>query len=340
MKNWLNNDTASDGIVINTSMSFGRNFVHSKFTDKLKDDEARNNITSVYNIVSNKIKDDIKLIRLSELDKDAMKVYRDKQIIDDSLIQRKDKAAFIVNNNETLSVMINEEENLRIQCTVDEIDLENQFEYINKIDDYIGEDMSYAFSNEYGYISSNPINLGTGMKVSVLLHLPGLSASKEIKEISGQLKKAGVIVEGAYGEKSKPIGHMYRIYNKSLIGENEKQIINNMEEAVYNIISDEKEYRHTMLLNNRQEIEDRIFRAYGILTNARILKQDEALELLSDLRLGSEFGLLNINKKVLNNILVKSQDSFINFQIGAEKEELDKDIIRAKVVRELLNEER
>ncbi|MDD6793891.1 MAG: ATP--guanido phosphotransferase [Clostridiaceae bacterium] len=338
MRNWMESELDPSDIVINTSMSLGRNFNDNKFTDKMKDDEARSYVDNIFNIISNKLyDDDLELIKLWEIDANNIEMYKDMQIINNKLIERKDKSAFIVNKNQTLSIMINEEENLRIQCIVDGLNFENIYEYINKVDDYIGKDMSYAFSDRYGYISSNPANLGTGFKVCAILHLPGITKSGEMENVDKSLNEAGIVIEGLYGERLNSTGNIYKIYNKPSICSNEKQIIESMRDTIYDIISAEKKCREIMLLEHKYQLEDKIYRAYGILKNARILKEKEALELLSDIKLGSELGFLNINKRILNYIMVKTKDSFINTKNNLEANDFDIDIERAKVMRTLLD---
>jgi len=338
MKNWIDSQASPQDIIINSSIILCRNFEKDKFTDKMKLEDARDNVDRVFKILCNKAEDEeFNLIKLWEDENESSKTYRDKHIISEELLKRKDRGAFIVNKNETLSVMINEEDNIRIQCMVDGLNLEDIYKYINRIDDYIENDMAYAFHGDYGYLTASPSNIGTGMKATVAMHLPALTISQEIPNILNGLNRVGMTIDGMYGERLRADGNMYQIANQITLGVNEEEIIENLKGVVFNIVSEEKKYREIFLAEHKYEVEDKVFRSYGILKNARLLKSKEALELLSYIRLGVELGLLDIDKKILNNILISSRNSRVmkNLQIGANSTE--QNLERANITRKLLS---
>ena len=338
MKNWIDSQVSPQDIIINSSINLCRNFKKNKFTDKMKCEEARENVDIVFKILCDKAQDEeFKLIKLWEDENKSSKTYRDKHIISEELLKRKDRGAFIVNKNETLSVMINEEDNIRIQCIVDGLNLHDIYKYINKFDDYIEEDIAYAFHGDYGYLSASPSNIGTGMKATVAMHLPALTISQEIPNILNGLNRVGMTINGMYGERLKSDGNMYHISNQITLGVKEDEIIENLKGVVFNIASEEKKYREIFLAEHKYEVEDKIFRSYGILKNAKILKSKETLELLSYIRFGVELGLLDIDKKILNNILISSRTSLVmkNLQSGASS--IEQNLERANIVKELLS---
>lgn len=337
MKNWIDSEVDAEEIVISSKVCIARNFYNFLFTDKMKTDEARNNVDKIFEILSDKMKDEeLILIKLWEQDIDSSKIYLEKHLISEGLIKRRDRSAVIINKNETLSVMINEEDNLRIQCIVDGLDLKNAYNYINNIDDYIEEVIPYAFDENLGYLTASPTNVGTGLKASVMIHLPALTISEEISNILNGLNKVGINIEGLYLESSKAWGNIYQISNQVTLGVKELETIGNLEGIVNNIINEEKKFRDLVDDEYKYELEDKIFRSYGIMKNAKLIKPKEVLDLLSYLRLGVEMGLLNINKKVLNNLLIDTRNSVIQRSLPKGTNSVEQDIYRANIVKERL----
>lgn len=339
MKNWIDSQVSPQDVIISSSIILCRNFEKNKFTDKMKCEEARDDVDRVFKVLCDKTQDEeLNLIKLWEDENESSKIYMDKHIISEELLKRKDRGAFIINKNETLSVMINEEDNLRIQCMVDGLKLEDMYKYINIIDDYIEEDMAYAFHGDYGYLTASPSNIGTGMKATIAMHLPALTISQEIPNILNGLNRVGMTINGMYGERLRADGNMYNISNQITLGVKEEEIIENLKGVVFNIASEEKKYREIFLSEHKYEVEDKIFRSYGILKNAKMLKSKETLELLSYIRFGVELGLLDIDKKILNNILINSRKSLVmkNLQVGATV--IEQNLERANIVKKLLSQ--
>ena len=196
--------------------------------------------------------------------------------------------------------------------------------------------MKYAFHPDYGYLTASPNNLGTGLKATVILHLPALTVNEQIKSIAKGLNQVGMSITGMYNEMNQVYGNLYLVSNQITLGVKEEELVNNLESVVFNIISEEKKYREVMITKYNTEIEDRVLRAKAILKNARMLNSKEILDLLSNVRLGVELGIINIEKKVLNNILILTRDSVIEGKLGNSASSRDKNIERAKIVSELL----
>jgi protein arginine kinase len=337
MKNWIDSEVAAEEIVISSKVCLARNFYNCLFTDKMKTEEARENVDKIFEVLCNKMdKEELTLIKLWEHDIDFLKVYLERHLISEGLIKRRDRSAFIINQDETLSVMINEEDNLRIQCITDGLDLVNAYNYVNKIDDFIEEVMGYAFDENLGYLTATPSNVGTGLKASAMIHLPVLSINQEIPNILNGLNKVGMNIDGLYLEGSKALGNIYQISNQVTLGLKETEIIGNLEGIVYNIINEEKKFREVVDDKYKYELEDKIFRAYGIMKNAKLIKAKEVLELLSYLRLGTEMSLLYIEKKVLNKLLIDTRSCIIQRSLQKGTDTMDQDIYRANIVKERL----
>ena len=302
MRNWINSEANPEDIVLCSSVKLARNFKDSKFTDKLKLEESQENISRVYDILSKQSKEgNFKLIKLWEQDYNYARGFVEKKLISNKLLDRREKSGFILNEENTISVMINEEDNLGIKCISDDLNLREEFKVVDEIDDIIEEKIQYAFNQDYGYLTASLNNVGTGLKATTILHLPALTMNEEIKNITTGLNQVGMSISGMYNESNQVYGNLYLISNQVSLGVKEEELVNNVESVVFNIINEEKKYREIMITKYNKETEDKVFRAQAILKSARMLNSKETLDLLSNVRLGVELGIVNIEKKVLNN---------------------------------------
>lgn len=337
MRNWINSEANPEDIVLCSSVKLARNFKDSKFTDKLKLEESQENISRVYDILSKQSKEgNLKLIKLWEQDYNYARGFVEKKLISNKLLDRREKSGFILNEENTISVMINEEDNLGIKCIADGLNLREEFKVVDEIDDIIEEKIQYAFNQDYGYLTASLNNVGTGLKATTILHLPALTMNEEIKNITTGLNQVGMSISGMYNESNQVYGNLYLISNQVSLGVKEEELVNNVESVVFNIINEEKKYREIMITKYNKETEDKVFRAQAILKSARMLNSKETLDLLSNVRLGVELGIVNIEKKVLNNILILTRDAILESKLGANTSIRDKNIERAKIVNELL----
>lgn len=334
ISNWINSNSIEDGIIINSKVKIFRNIQGYKFPVNLETEEGRRLSEKVINILLDNV-DGLKTINLWK-DKEELDIYKEKGIITNSLLKNSDFSSFAINNDETFSVMINEKEHLGLQSVSNGNNLEEMYEYVNKIDDLIEDKLTYSFDNNIGYLTSDVSNIGTGLKTAVMVHLPVLSTNDEIANLLRGLNRAGISIEGMYGERGKSYGNIYIVSNEITLGVTEEEIINTLQNVIKNIVNEENRAREQMIAECNKELEDRIFRAYGILKNARILKWIEGLNLLSDLRLGVELSLLNINKDKLNKAIILTRDSILRGNVQDKISYRDLNIERAKVVRKLL----
>ena len=337
MINWINSEANPKDIVLCSSVQLSRNFKNSKFTDKLKIEEAQENVFKVYDILSGGLEDsNLELIKLWEQDHNYSKGFIEEKLISNKLLNRREKSGFVLNKHKTISIMINEEDNLVIKCISDGLNLQEEYRMADKIDDIIEKNIQYAFHQDYGYLTASPSNVGTGLKATAILHLPALTVNQEIKSIVKGLNQVGMSISGMYNEMNEVYGNLYLVSNQVSLGVKEEEIVNNLESVVFNIISEEKKYREIMTTKYNNEIEDRVFRAEAILKSARLINSKEILDLSSNVRLGVELGILKIEKKVLNNILIFTRDSFIESRLANNANSREKDTERARIVSELL----
>lgn len=242
----------------------------------------------------------------------------------------------LLDRKHNVSVMINEEDHLRIQVLGRGEKLATLYETASEIDDALDEKLHFAFSEKLGYLTHCPTNLGTGLRASVMMHLPALHESGLINKIINTVSQVGLTVRGMYGEGSEPAGCVYQGSNQITLGISEKDTIERLEDIVRQIARNEAALREKMLENI--SIEDRVFRSYGIAREARIMSSQEFMKLMSDIRLGIEGGLLNLDTKVLDELCIKVQPYTLMLYGGEGMEIRQRDIKRAEIVRDKLKE--
>ncbi|MEO0088548.1 MAG: protein arginine kinase [candidate division WOR-3 bacterium] len=262
----------------------------------------------------------------------------ERHLISPDFVLSKNRRGLFVDKEEKVSIMINEEDHLRLQIIEAGFCLDEIFVKINELDDRLEKELPYAFSEKFGFLTACPTNLGTGMRASVMLHLPGLLLTNEIEKAIKAARSIGFLVRGIYGEGTKTIGSYFQISNQFTIGMKEEEIIESTKNLVTEIINYERKARDYLLKNLKKEIEDRVWRAYGILTNARLLSSEEAINLLSTLRLGvcleiiDKVSLLTIN---ILTLLVKRANLMFYLRKKDLTEE-ERDYERALLVKKFL----
>ncbi|NMF06893.1 protein arginine kinase [Clostridium beijerinckii] len=336
MNSW-EDDKERLGVVLSSKVLLARNFSNLPFPNKLNYIKGRENGKEVYNVLKNELdNEEITLYEIWNTKEEFSKQYLERDLISKELLKNSDKGSFILNKEENLSIMINEKDHINLQCISDGLKLEEIFERATVIDDKIEENFDYAFDETLGYLTASPENIGTGMKASVVLHLPALSMSEEISNISKKLGKLGISIKGVHLDGTKVFGNLYRIFNKVSLGLTEENIINKLKEAVWSIIIEENKFREILLSKCRHELEDKIYRAYGILKYAMILDFKESIELLSNVRLGAELSIINIDKGKLDKLFILITNSSLQNYLKKSLDDKEIKYERAKLVKEIL----
>ncbi|WP_026888026.1 protein arginine kinase [Clostridium beijerinckii] len=335
MNSW-EHDEERLGMVLSSKVLLARNFSNLPFPNKLNYIKGRENGKDVYNVLKNELDEEITLHEIWNTKEEFSKQYLERDLISKELLKNSDKGSFILNKEENISIMINEKDHINLQCISDGLKLEEIFERATSIDDKIEKNFDYAFDETWGYLTSSPENIGTGMKASVVIHLPALSMSEEINNMSKKLGKIGIAIRGIHLDGTKVFGSLYRIYNKVSLGLTEENIINKLKEAVWSIIIEENKFREILLNKCRYELEDKIYRAYGILKYAMILDFKESIELLSNVRLGAELSIINIDKGKLDKLFILITNSSLQNYLGKSLDDKESKYERAKLVKEIL----
>jgi protein arginine kinase len=233
--------------------------------------------------------------------------------------------------------MVNEEDHLRIQALASGLEIQKAMRIAENLDAKLGETLSYDYNNDYGFLTACPTNCGTGMRASVLIHLPGLVLTREIDKIISQITKLGLTVRGFYGEGTDVLGNLFQISNQTTLGRTEQDIVDSIQQICRQMIEHEENARQILVRDAPDEIKDKIWRAYGILKHARVLTSEETMNLLSAVRLGMALGVLDmIPLTLMNEILVLAQPAHIQKSSMEKLDSSERDAKRAELIRSKL----
>lgn len=336
MENWISSKNKDKGIVLSSRIRLARNISKVPFPDRLSNEQGRQIVNNISNkFLSDKnTKEKFRCIYLWENDKNSNVEYLERHLISKKLIENRSKSAFLLNENETISIMLNEEDHIRLQGISNGFNLMNAYEELNKIDDILEENINYAFDEKLGYLTACPTNLGTGMRASVMVHLPALSMSNEMGRVLNALTQIGITIRGMFGEGSKALGDLYQISNQITLGISENDIISNLNAVVNQILNQEKLSREQIMKKYKYELEDKIYRSLGILENAVILDEDECLKLISSVRMGVEMDIIkDVNIRNLDALLINTQAASLRRIYNKNLSNEEEEIIRADYVK-------
>jgi protein arginine kinase len=248
-------------------------------------------------------------------------------------------SGLVVNRSETFSVMINEEDHLRMQALRPGLQLRQAWTAIDAFDSALEKKINYAFDNELGYLTACPTNLGTGIRVSAMLHLPGLVLGEQINPIIQSVNKLGLAVRGLYGEGTEALGNVFQVSNQMTLGESENMIVERLEKVLSQIIEHEENARQTLLEKKPKVVFNHIGRAYGILANAHSISSKETMNLLSLMRLGVDMDLFpGADRALVDELFLTTQPAHLQKQLSDKLSAEERDLLRADMVRERLKD--
>jgi protein arginine kinase len=246
-------------------------------------------------------------------------------------------AALFFGPGDAVGVMVNEEDHLRLQAILSGLRPQEAFHRVDRLDDELGAQLPFAYHPEYGYLTSCPTNVGTGLRASILIHLPGLVLTKQIGQVLQGIGQVGLTFRGLYGEGSEVVGNFFQISNQTTLGKSEEDLVEHLQKIVGRVIQYETKAREVLLRDAPSVIEDKIWRAYGLLRYARSLSFDEVMNLLSGLRLGVSMNLLSgLRVYTLNKIMIYAQDAHLEQAAERPLGDAESDLHRATYVRRVL----
>lgn len=335
---WITSSGPDSDIVISSRIRLARNLSDIPFPHLLTNNVANDIVEKVGEVflTNPAFSKNAELYTMSSLSQDQRAMLAELHLISPELASS-DKGAVIVNDDETISIMINEEDHLRMQAVFPGLQLDNAYDLADKIDDLLEEKLDFAFDETIGYLTACPTNVGTGIRASVMLHLPVLTMTEQLGKIFSTISQVGVVVRGIYGEGSQAKGNLYQISNQITLGKSEQDIIRNVSSVARQIIESERTIRQSLSKAAKIRLEDKIARSYGILTNAKLVTSKEAMALLSDVRLGIDMGILKgLDSENVNGLFISTGPAYINEMAGNQLSPLKRDLVRADFLRHKL----
>lgn len=333
--NWYLQTGNDSDVAISTRIRLARNIEGYRFNLSKEELES----------LENKIKDNLysigyslKFFKLKDMDDITKMSLVEKNLISPEFVLNKnDVGSILINDEENICIMIGEEDHLRIQVFNSGLDLKNTLNLAREIDEKIGEVLGYSISEKYGYLTSCPSNVGTGLRASCMVHLPALRKTRNTKKVLEAITSFGIDIRGVYGENSESSGDMYQISNKRTLGISEDEIIQNLQSIVQTIIEQERQARK-FLSKDSIDLEDKICRSYGILTNCRKISSEEAREFLSNIKLGTDLGILkDMTDLKVKKLYLYTKPASLQKYVGEQYEALERDIKRAEVIKEIID---
>lgn len=329
-------------VVVTSRVRLARNVDGLPYPYKLNDDRAALLARKVCDAVNKKHADgsenDYALYRMESISDIDGGVLREKHLISADLLENRKYGAAVINGSETVSIMVGEEDHIREQCILQGFALPEAYKAVNGIDDDISKVLKFAYDPKLGYLTSCPTNIGTGMRASAMMFLPGLSVTRNLEQCVGAVARLNMTIRGVYGEGSESDGYLYQISNQKTLGVSEQEILASVQASIGHIAEAELRARDELYKQSETAIKDRILRSYGILCHAYTIDSKEFMKLLAMVKLGAYYGLIKVSDmQRLEKLVTDGQPANIlnlsgKKDVGAE----ERDIFRAAYVSKTL----
>lgn len=328
---WWKQTSSDSDVVVSTRVRFARNLKGYKFPNTMNLKQADEVIDKIDKAID---KSKYNLFKMSDIDKVNRYSLIEQHIISKEFADNIQTGAIITNKDNSIVTMINEEDHLRMQAFESGLNVEKCYDNLSEFSNQLAKKLEYAINSDYGYITACPTNVGSGMRVSVMLHLPALAKVGYLSQLLEEVSNMGLAVRGLYGENTTGYGNMYQISNQETLGEYDSEVVYRIKAVVLSIIEQERKARK-ILQKNSIKLEDEIYRTYGILKNARLLSEKEVIEYLSLLRLGVAMGVIDkISLNKVQTLIIESASNTLKLLLKDNLEdEYDEDLKRAEYIR-------
>jgi protein arginine kinase len=325
----------SDPIVISSRVRLARNLAHFPFPHLLDQEQGEESLQLIQDAWADSAPELTEQYRLAELPELDQMILMEKHLVSPQFIAQKAPwRAFISDADGACSVMVNEEDHLRLQCLLAGLQLQQCYEMANALDDHLERKLNYAFDENIGYLTACPTNAGTGIRASVMLHLPALQMAGQLNNVVKSIAQVGMTVRGLYGEGSQALGNIFQVSNQVTLGQSEADIYNYLYVLTLQLVEQERNLRQTLYKQVKHEICNRVGRAYGLLTRAHLMGMDEALSLLSDLRLGLDLGIVfDVAAEWIDGLIVAISPSHLQKKAGTELSAVEQDCLRMETIK-------
>lgn len=332
---WLKGTGPNSNIVISSRIRLARNLSKYPFphwADKKASEDVMNLCKRAIKN-SNFLKNTL-FLKLSELDNLDKQFLIERHLMSPELAIKADSKAVAISEEEIVSIMVNEEDHMRVQVMKSGFDIDEAWNIINRIDNELADKLKIAFSSGWGYLTACPTNTGTGMRGSVMLHLPALVMTKQVNRVLSAISKLSFTARGLYGEGTEAAGNFFQISNQVALGHDEEGIIGNIKAIIKQVIEQEQHARDILFNQHRPRLEDKISRALGLLRSAYIMTSQETVELLSMLRLGLDLELIkDLSRSLVNELFLITQPAHLQKIEGKKLSAQERDKKRAELIR-------
>lgn len=336
---WLRGSGPESDIVMSSRIRFARNLADYPFMNRAAPSD-RLEIETTLRGAMDRVGREFLHVDVAKLDGLDRQFLVERHLISRELSEGEGARSVAIGREEQISLMINEEDHLRIQVLRSGFNLASGWEDVSRLDDALQEIVTFAFNPKLGYLTACPTNVGTGMRVSVMLHLPALVITREIEKVIRSLQKINLAVRGFFGEGSRAMGDFYQISNQITLGRNENELIKQVGDVIPVVIDYERRARDFLKNESAEKLHDRVRRSYGILRHAQTISSEETMDLLSNVRMGVNLGLIkDLEIPRVNELFIYTQPAHLQKLRGEEMDTVDRNIERARYLRKKLNPE-
>nr|QGT51156.1 protein-arginine kinase [uncultured Firmicutes bacterium] len=327
-------------VVLSSRVRLARNIKEIPFSSRMTEEQRAQVVQSCKAAVvdgNSALKDSMKFFDLDNMETSDKQALAECHILSPQMADGKQKhRGLLLSDDQKTSILINEEDHVRIQCMAAGFDLENCLKQAERVDDILEEELTFGFDERFGYLTCCPTNVGTGLRASVMVHLPALVMNNGMERIISSLSRLGMTVRGIYGEGSKALGNIFQISNQVTLGVTEEETVQKLTRLVQEVVDTERELRKKLFDANKIALQDRIMRSYGVLTNAVSLSSEETMRMLSDVRLGVNLEIIStLTAEQVNDMMYRILPANIvkhyNLQSAA-----DRDLKRAEIIKEIV----
>jgi protein arginine kinase len=335
---WLSEEDEYSDVILSSRIRLARNIKGYPFPGRASGKELQKLVLKVEHACRNTAA----LLKATYFDMHKLpewdsRYFVERRLASPQFIENSYPALLVIGARENFSIMVNEEDHLRLQCIEAGLSVKKAWKNVSQLDDALESYLNYSYSDKYGYLTSCPTNLGTGMRASVSVHLPALAMQDKIEHIMKKLPNSEIAVRGFYGEGSDSIGDIYQISNQLTLGRTEEHVIERVLATARSIVEQERRARARLWQHERIKLEDAAFRALGVLQQARLISSYEAMDLLSTVRLGIEADLIkSVSRLAVSQLLVLVQPAHLQKIYRRNLKTLDRDILRAEFIRQNL----
>lgn len=333
--NWYLENGKDSDIIVSSRIRLARNIKEFPFKIKMTK-EDKNKLLEKVKFITPSIGYGLKFLYLKDMDDITKMSLVEKHILSPEMALKKEQdGAILINDEENICIMLNEEDHIRLQVFASGLDLQNTLNLAVEIDEKLDELLGFSASEKYGFLTACPTNVGTGLRASVMVHLPALKMTGNLNKLLHIVNSFGMTIRGAYGEESKAKSDIYQISNNQTLGIKEKEIVTNLENITKKVMEQERLARK-YLAKNSDDLEDKVYRSYGILTNARKLTSEECDNLLSDIKLGTDLGIIEeLDDSKVKELMIYTKPANLQKRVGKLLDANERDKKRTEIIKQI-----